>query len=142
MIDRNIKLRHNIQIISKCSRIIKISNKMERKKRTGCVISLWRTLFLCFSVYFSWIVVFLYKGNLIILYRSFTFLVLSITKLRKTVLSEMPESLVMHVFLHLSKRSFWLYRSLTPVLHTFLWRQQQKCFLFHNPNVLFNYYFM
>lgn len=36
------------------------------------------------------------------------------------VLSEMPESLVMHVFLHLSKRSFWLYRSLTPVLHTFL----------------------
>ena len=46
----------------------------------GCVISLWRTLFLCFSVYFSWIVVFLHKGNLIILYRNFTFLVLSITK--------------------------------------------------------------
>ena len=53
---------------------------MERKKRTGRVISLWRTLFVCFSVYFSWIVVFLYKGNLIILYRNFTFLVLSITK--------------------------------------------------------------
>ena len=35
------------------------------------------------------------------------------------VLSEMPESLVMHVCLHLSKRSFWLYRSLTPVFHTY-----------------------
>ena len=36
--------------------------------------------FVCVSIYSSWIVVFLHKGNLIILYRNFTFLVLSITK--------------------------------------------------------------
>ena len=47
------------------------------------------------------------------------------------VLSEMPESLVMHVFLHLSKRSFWLYRSLTPVLHTFLLTSTAKMLPFY-----------
>ena len=56
------------------------------------------------------------------------------------VLSEMPESLVMHVFLHLSKRSFWLYRSLTPVFHTFLRRQQQKCFLFIRIQLMVDIY--
>ena len=52
----------------------------QNRTTRGCVISLWRTLFLCVSIYSSWIVVFLHKGNLIILYRNFTFLVLSITK--------------------------------------------------------------
>ena len=63
--------------------IADIQRVVAQSKR-GCVISLWRTLFVCFSVYFSWIVVFLHKGNHIILYRNFTFLVLSITKLRKS----------------------------------------------------------
>ena len=45
-----------------------------------CHKSVTHPFFVYVSIYSSWIVVFLHKGNLIILYRNFTFLVLSITK--------------------------------------------------------------